>query len=84
MRFFRSAWLTRIAVLPLLALLNVDPFDITEQRGEGKDELAIHAAQFLSELSAFLQQPKIKYGFDVVHVSAVTIFKKIISDVYIL
>lgn len=84
MRFFRSTWLTRIAVFPLLALLNVGPFGITEQQGDGEGELVIHATQFLTKLSASLQQPKIKYGFDVVHVSVVTIFKKIISDDYIL
>ena len=83
MRFFRSTWLTRIAVFPFLALLNAGPFGITEQQGYGEDELVIQAAQFHTKLSASLQQPKIKYGFDIAHVSVATIFK-IISDDYIL
>ena len=84
MRFFRSTWLTRIAVFPLLVLLNTSSFDFIEQQGLGKDDPVIHATQFHAKLSSTFQQPKIKFGFDVVHVSVVTIFKKIISDDYIL
>jgi hypothetical protein len=83
MRFFRSTWLQRILLFLLLVLLNAGPFGFIQQQGDGKDELVIHATQFLPELSSRLQQPQIKYSFDVVHVSVVTIFKKIISDDYI-
>lgn len=83
MRFFRSTWLQRILLFLLLVLLSAGPFGFIEQQGDGKDELVIHNTQFLAKLSSFLQQPQIKYGFDVVHVSVVTIFKKIISDDYI-
>ena len=68
----------------LLVLLNAGPFGFIAQQGDGKDELVIHNnTQFPAKLSSFLQQLQIKYGFDVVHVSVVTIFKKIISDDYI-
>jgi len=83
MRFFRSTWLQRILLFLLLVLLNAGPFDFIKQQGEGKDEFVIHATQFLEELSSSLQQLQIKYGFDVVHVSVVPIFKKIISGDYI-
>ena len=83
MRFFRSTRLQRILIFLLLVLLSAGPFDFIEQQGDRKDEFVIHATQFLPELSSLLQQPQIKYGFDVVHVSVVTIFKKIISDDYI-
>lgn len=83
MRFFRSTWLQRVLPFLLLVLLNAGPFGFIQQQGDGKDEFVIHATQFLAKLSSLLQQPQIKYGFDVVHVSVVTIFKKIISDDYI-
>ena len=83
MRFFRSTWIQRILLFLLLVLLNAGPFGFIEQQGDGKDELVIHAAQFLDRLNSSLQQPKIKYGFDVVQVSEVTIFKKNISGDYI-
>ncbi len=83
MRFFRSIWLQRILLFLWLFLLSAGPFDFIEEQGGGKDDLVIHATQFLAKLSSPLQQVQIKYGFDVVHVSVVTIFKKIISDDYI-
>ena len=83
MRFLRSTWLQRILLFLLLVLLNAGPFGFIAQQGDGKDELVIHATQCFAKLSSPLQQPQIKYGFDVVHVSVVTIFKKIISDDYI-
>jgi hypothetical protein len=83
MRFFRSTWLKRILLFLLLALLSAGPFGYIEQQGRGKYELVIHTPQLHVELSARLEQPQVKYGFDVVHVSAVTIFTKIISDDYI-
>ena len=83
MRFFRSTWLQRILLFLLLVLLNAGPFGFIQKQEDGKDEFVIHAPQFLPELSSLLQQPQIKYGFYVVHVSVVTIFKKIISDDYI-
>ena len=83
MRFFRSTWLQRILLFVLLVLLSAGPFGFIEQQGDRKDEFVIHATQFLPELSSILQQPQINYGFDVVHVSVVTIFNKITSDDYI-
>lgn len=83
MRFFRSIWLQRILFFLLLILLNANSFDFVEQPGNGKDELVLHDTQFLSKLSSLLQQPKIKYGFDVIQVSVLPVFKKIISEEYI-
>lgn len=83
MRFFRSTWLQRILLFLCLFLLSAGSFGFIEQPGGGKDELVIHAAQFLAKLSSPLQQLQIKYAFDVVHVSVVTIFKNIISGDYI-
>ena len=83
MRFFRSKWLQRIFLFLLLVLLNANPFDFVEQLGDGKDELVIHGTQFLAQLSSLFQQPKIKYGFDVIQVSVVPVFKKTISEEYI-
>jgi hypothetical protein len=83
MRFLRSTWLQRIFVFQLLVLLNAGPFDVIEQQGDGKDEVAIHAAQFLAELSSPFRQPQIKYSLDAVIFSVVTIFKKVISEEYI-
>ena len=82
MRFFRSTWLQRILLALLLVLLNAGPFGFVEQ-ADRKDELVIHATQFLAGLSSPLQQPQINYGFDVVLISAVTVCKKIISVDYI-
>jgi hypothetical protein len=83
MKFFRSKWLQRILLFLLLVLLSVGPFGFIAQQEDRKDELFIHALQFLAKFSSTLQQHQIKYGFDVVHVSVVRIFKKIISDDYI-
>ena len=83
MRFFRSTWLQRILPFLLLALLCAGPFGVIEQRKGGEGELAIHNPHFLAKLSGSLQQPQIKYGFDVIHVSVVPIFRKIISVGYI-
>jgi hypothetical protein len=65
---------------PLLLLLSAGPCDFIEQQVNGKDDLVIHATQILAKLSSSLQQPQIKYGFDVGLISTVSIFKKIISD----
>jgi len=83
MRFFRSTWLQRILFFLLLVLLSIGPFGYIQQPGGEKEELFIHAPHSLAELSARLEKPQIKYGFDVIRVSAVTIFTKIISDDYI-
>jgi hypothetical protein len=83
MRFFRSTWLQRILLFLLMVLLGAGPFGFIAQQGDGKDEFVIHATQFLPKLSSLLKQFEIKYGFDVLHVSAVTIFKKTISADYI-
>ena len=83
MRFFRSTWLQRILLFLLLVLLNARPFDYIEQQGDGKDELVIHSPRSLAELSVTFQKLQIKYGFDVVLVSVVTISKKIISENYL-
>jgi hypothetical protein len=82
MRLFRATWLQRILLFLLLILLNTGPFGSIEQQGDRKDEFVIHAPQYLAELSS-LRQLQIKYGFDVIHVSVVSVFKKIISDDYI-
>ena len=83
MRFFRSTWLRRILLCLLLVLLSEGHFGFMAQQRDREDELVIHATQFLAKLSSPLQQLQIKYGFDVVHVSVVPIFTKIISDDYI-
>jgi hypothetical protein len=83
MRFFRSIWLQRILVSLLLVLLSAGPFGLIEQPRRGKDNLVIHIPRLLVELGARIDKPQIKYGFDVIRVSAVTIFTKIISDEYI-
>jgi hypothetical protein len=83
MRFFRSTWLKRIFLVLFLVFLNAGHFDFIEQQGDRKDELIIHATRFLDELNSPCQQPKIKYGFDVILLPVVTIFKKVISDDFI-
>ena len=83
MRFLASTWLWRILLCLLLVLLSAGPFGFMAQQRDRKNELVIHATQFLAKLSSPLQQLQIKYGFDVVHVSAEPIFRKIISDDYI-
>jgi hypothetical protein len=83
MSFFRSIWLQRIFLFLLPVLLIAGSFGLIGQQGEGKNELIIHAPRLLAELSARLEKPQIKYGFDVARVSAVTIFTKIISDDYV-
>ena len=51
--------------------------------GMEKTNSSSMATQFLAKLSSLFQQPKIKYGFDVIQVSVVPVFKKIISEEYI-
>jgi hypothetical protein len=53
------------------------------EKRDRKAELVIHATQFLAKLSSLLQQLQIKYGFDVVHVSVIPIFRKIVSGDYL-
>ena len=83
MRFFRFTWLQRILPFLLLVLLSAGPFGFITQQRDGKDDLVIHSPQFLSELCGPLQKLQIEYGLDTAHVSAVTIFTKIISENYI-
>jgi hypothetical protein len=83
MIFFRSTWLQRILLFPLLVLFSAGPFGFIEQPRDGKDELVIHATQVLAILSSPVQQLQIKYGLDTAYVSTVTIFTKIISKEYI-
>ena len=83
MRFFRSPWLQRILPFLLLVLLSAGPFGFIAPQGEGKVELVIHSPHFLAELCGSLQKIQINYGLDIVHVSAVTLYTKIISESYI-
>jgi len=83
MRFFRSIWLQRILPFLLLALLSASPFGFIAQPENGKSELIIHSPHFLAELCGSLQKIQINYGLDIVHVSAVTLYTKIISESYI-
>jgi len=83
MRFFRSTWLQKVLLFLLLVLLNAGPFCFIEQQRGGKDEPVIHAVQFFEKLSSSLRQIQIKYGFDVIQVSVVPVFKQIISEDYI-
>jgi hypothetical protein len=53
------------------------------EKRDRKPELVIHATQSLVKLGSPLQQPQIKYGFDVVHVSVVPIFTKVLSGDYL-
>jgi hypothetical protein len=82
MRLFRTRWLKRISPFFLLALLCTDPFGLVAHQADGKDELVIHAVQFLAKLSPPEGQLQIKYGFDAVPVSVVPVFAKIISNDY--
>jgi hypothetical protein len=84
MRFFRLKWLQRILPLLLLVLLNAASFAFIEQQRDREDGLVIHAPQSLERLSSTFQRFQIKYGFDVIRVSAISIVKKIISVDYIL
>ena len=83
MRFFPSTWLRRILLCLLLALLGAGPFGFMPPQRDRKNELVIDVTQFLAKLSSPLQQLQIKYGFDVVPVSAEPIFTNIISDDFI-
>ena len=83
MRFFRSTGLQRILPFLLLFLLTAGPFGALEEQREREADLFIQAPQFLAQLSGSVQQPQIKYGFYVIHVTVVPTFKKIISIDYI-
>lgn len=83
MRFFRSRWLRLNLLFLLLVLLNAGPFGFVPLQGIGKDEQAIHATQGLVKLGSPPQQLQSEDSFDVIHSSAVTIFKKIIPPAYI-
>jgi len=83
MGFFRSKWLQRILPFLLLILLNAGPFIFVQQPSDREDELVIHAPEFFTKLSGSLQQLQIKYGLDVLYVSAIPILKKIISSDFI-
>ena len=83
MRFVRSPWLQRMLPFLLLVLLSAGPFGFIAPQGEGKVELVIHSPHFLAELCGSLQKIQINYGLDIVHVSAVTLYTKIISESYI-
>jgi hypothetical protein len=68
----------------LLVLLNASPFGFIQQKKEdGKSEFVIHSPQSLAELNVTFQKLQIKYGFDVIHISVVPTFNKIISEDYI-
>jgi len=67
--------------LPIL--LTAGSFDFIKHQGDGKDEIIIHAQQFLDKFSSNVRQQQIKYGYDVITVSTVTIVKKIISSEYL-
>jgi hypothetical protein len=83
MRFLRSTCLQRILLALILVLLIAGPFDFIKQEVEDDDELVIHATQLFTKLTCVLKEPQIKYRFDVVSVSAVTILKRICFDGYI-
>ena len=83
MRFFRSRWLQRILLFLLLVLLSVGPFGFIEQEGDGKDDYVISSPYCFGKLNGQLRQLQIKYGFDVIQVSGVPVFEKIISEEYI-
>ena len=83
MRFFRSTWLQKTLLFLLLVLLSAGPFGFIEQEGDGKDDHVISSPYCFGKLSGQLRQIQIKYGFDVVHVSVVPTFNKIITEDYI-
>lgn len=83
MKFFRSKWLQRILLFLFLILLNASPFDFTEKQGDKKDDFIIQTPHLPAKLDSTFQKIQIKYGFDVLQVSVVTLFKKIISQDYI-
>lgn len=83
MRFLRSKRLQRILLPLMLVLLMASPFDFIAQQEEEKGELFIHATEFSVQFSSALQEDPVKYSFDAVLVSAVTISKETISDGYI-
>ena len=83
MRFFRSKWLQRILLFLLLVLLSAGPFGFIEQEGDGKDDYVISSPYCFGKLNGQLRQIQIKYGFDVINVSLVSIITEIISGDYI-
>ena len=83
MRFFRSRWLQRILLFLLPVLLSAGTVGLIEQERDGKGDYVISSPYCFGKLNGQLQQPKIKYGFDVIQVSVVPVFKKIISEEYI-
>jgi hypothetical protein len=82
MRFFRSTWLQRILPFTVIVLLSVGLFGVIEQQRNEKDDFLIRATGSPDKLSSSLRQLQIKYGFDVIHISVVAIFKKIILEDY--
>lgn len=81
MRFFRSAWVRRI-LLSLLPVFLIAGPDFIKQEVED-DKLVIHAPQFFAKLTCAIKEPQIKYRFDVVSVSVLTILNRIYSNSYI-
>jgi hypothetical protein len=83
MRFFRSTRLQRILLFLSLVFLSAGTFGFIEQEGNGKDDYAISSPYCFGKLIAHLPQVQIKYRFDVVHISVVPTFNKIIKVDYI-
>lgn len=79
MRFFRSRRLRLNLLFLLLVLLNAGPFGFDVQPGIGNDEKVIHAARCPGKLGPPSPELEIEDGFDVIHASAVTIYRKPIS-----
>ena len=71
-----------IFLLPVL--LSIGPLDFIEQQWGGEDEIVISSSQCLAELSSPLQQRQVKCKIDVLNVSVLPNFRKIISADYIL
>lgn len=81
MRFFRLRWLRLNLLFLLLVLLNAGPFGFVPLQGSGKDEQVIHTTKCLVKQGS-PQQLQSEDSFDVIPVSAVTIFRKIIPPDY--
>jgi hypothetical protein len=66
-----------------MVLLSAGPFGFIEQEGDGKDDYVISSPYCFGKLNGQLRQIQIKYGFDVINVSLVSIITEIISGDYI-
>lgn len=83
MSFFRSTLLRRILFCLLLVLLSAGPFGFVEKQGDKVDDQVISSPYSFGKLNGHFRQIQIKYGFDVIYVSLVPTYNRIVSETYI-